>query len=244
MSQTVICIKWGSRYGADFVNRLLSMIRRQSSRDTRLVCFADDRTGIDPAVTVWPLPEINIPERVAWTPWRKLSLWQTPLEDLTGDVLFLDLDVVVTGSIDVFFDYMPGHFCVAENWTQRGQRIGNTSCYRFPVGAHAHIFDDFNRDPEAILARYRVEQQYISDVIHDMHFWPTDWCLSFKHSLVPVWPMNFLYTPSLPESARVIAFTGKPDPDEALVGQWPVKSMREKLYKHVRPTPWIGEHWR
>jgi len=244
VSQTVICIKWGSRYGADYVNRLLSMIRRQSARDTRLVCFTDNDTGIDPAVTVWPLPEINIPERVAWLPWRKISLWQAPLADLTGDVLFLDLDVVITGSIDVFFDYEPGHFCVAENWTQRGQKIGNTSCYRLPVGTHAYIFDDFNRDPEAVLARYRVEQHYISDVIRDMHFWPADWCLSFKHSLVPVWPMNFLYTPPLPETARVIAFTGKPDPDEAVDGVWPVKAPWKRLYKHVRPTPWIAEYWR
>jgi hypothetical protein len=220
------------------------MIRRQSARDTRLVCFTDNDTGIHPAVTVWPLPEISIPERVAWLPWRKISLWQTPLADLTGDILFLDLDVVITGSIDVFFDYKPGHFCVAENWTQRGQRIGNTSCYRFPVGDHAYIFEDFDRNPEAVLARYRVEQHYISDVIRDMHFWPAQWCLSFKHSLIPAWPLNFFYTPALPETARVIAFTGKPDPDEAVIGQWPVSSTWKRLYKHVRPTPWIDQHWR
>jgi hypothetical protein len=244
VSQTVICIKWGSRYGADYVNRLLSMIRRQSARDTRLVCFTDNDIGIDPAVTVWPLPDINIPEHVAWLPWRKISLWQAPLADLAGDILFLDLDVVVTGSIDVFFDYKPGCFCVAENWTQPGQKIGNTSCYRFPVGDHAYIFDDFNRNPEAVLARYRVEQHYISDVISDMHFWPSDWCLSFKHSLMPAWPLNFFYTPSLPETARVIAFTGKPDPDEAVDGVWPVKAPWKRFYKHVRPTPWIAEYWR
>jgi len=242
--QTVICIKWGSRYGSEYVNRLLSMIRRHSQRDTRLVCFTDYADGIDPAVQIWPLPEINIPDRVARLPWRKVSLWQSPLADLSGDVLFLDLDVVVTGNIDVFFDYMPGHFCVAENWTQPSQRIGNTSCYRFPFGKYTHIFDDFNRDPESVLARYGIEQQYISAEIDEMYFWPAEWCLSFKHSLVPSWPMNFFITPPLQSTARIIAFTGKPDPDEALVGRWPVRSLREKLYKHVRPTPWIGEHWR
>jgi hypothetical protein len=244
VGQTVICIKWGSRYGADYVNRLQSMIDRHSNRDTRLVCFTDDADGIDPKVEIRPLPEINIPNRVAWLPWRKVSLWQAPLSDLSGDILFLDLDVVVTGNIDAFFDYKPGHYCVAENWTQPGQRIGNTSCYRFPVGKHTYLFDDFNRDPEAILAKYRVSQQYISGEIRDMHFWPADWCLSFKHSLIPAWPLNFFYTPALPETARVIAFTGKPDPDDAVVGQWPVTSPWKRLYKHVRPTPWIDEHWR
>ena len=244
MSQTVVCIKWGSRYGSDYVNRLWSMIRRQSARDTRLVCFTDDATGIDAGVVIHPLPDINTPERVSRTPWRKLSLWQTPLADLAGDVLFLDLDVVITGSIDAFFDYQPGRFCVAENWTQRGQKVGNTSCYRFRVGNDAYIFDDFNRDPEPILAKYRVEQHYISAEIRDMCFWPDEWCLSFKHSLVPVWPMNFLLAPPLPKTARVIAFTGKPDPDEAVHGIWPVRATWKRLYKHVRPTRWIAEHWR
>ena len=39
------------------------------------------------------------------------------------------------------------------------------------------------------------------------------------------------------------AFTGKPDPHEAGVGQWPARWYK-KLYKHVRPVPWIQEHWR
>jgi hypothetical protein len=60
---------------------------------------------------------------------------------------------------------------------------------------------------------------------------------------VPAWPLNFLFTPRLPETARVVAFTGKPDPDEALEGNWPATGIK-RLYKHVRPTPWIGEHWR
>ena len=243
MGQTIVCMKWGRRYGVDYLNRLASMVRRNTRRPTRLICFTDDPVGADQYVETHPLPAINIPEVVAWTPWRKLSLWQTPLLDLEGDVLFFDLDVVLTGSIDEFFDYEPGRFCVAQNWTQPNMRIGNTSVYRFPVGEMSYLFDDFNRDPEAILARYRIEQQYISDNVKSMAFWPEEWCVSFKHSLLPPWPMNFFIAPRLPAGAKLVAFTGKPDPDEALAGQWPVKSLREKLYKHVLPTPWIGEHW-
>ncbi len=244
MSQTIVCMKWGRRYGVDYLNRLASMVRRNTSRTTRLICFTDDPAGADPDVETYPLPIINIPEVVAWTPWRKLSLWQTPLLDLKGDVLFFDLDVVLTGSIDEFFDYEPGRFCVAQNWTQPNMRVGNTSVYRFPVGKMSYLFDDFDRDPDAILTRYRIEQQYISKNVRDMAFWPEEWCMSFKHSLLPMWPMNFFTAPKLPPKTKLVAFTGKPDPDEALAGRWPVQSLREKLYKHVRPTPWIGEHWR
>ena len=244
MTQTIICIKWGTRYGVEYLNRLASMIKRNTKRPTRLVCFTEDSTGADPWVEIAPLPPINIPDRVAWTPWRKLSLWQHPLAGLTGDVLFFDLDVVITGSIDEFFDFEPGRFCVAENWTQPNSGVGNTSLYRFPAGRMRHIFDDFNRDPEKILAQYEIEQQFISAVASDMVFWPSEWAVSFKHSLLPRWPLNFFLTPKLPPGTKLVAFTGKPDPDEAAIGRWPVKGAWKRLYKHVRPTPWITEHWR
>jgi hypothetical protein len=237
-------MKWGRRYGVEYLNRLASMVRRNTHRTTRIICFTDDPAGADPSVEIHPLPPINIPDRVAWTPWRKLSLWQSPLVDLKGDVLFFDLDVVITGSLDEFFDFEPGHFCVAHNWTQPRARVGNTSVYRFPVGDMSYIFDEFDRDPERILGDYRIEQQYISDRVHDMVFWPKEWCVSFKHSLLPAWPFRFFVPPRLPAETKLVAFTGKPDPDEAMVGSWPVQSLRERIYKHVRPTPWIAEYWR
>jgi hypothetical protein len=243
--QTIICIKWGQRYGADYVNNLASMIRRNCTRPTRLVCFTEDSSGIDPWVEIAPLPAFpNIPERVQWTGWRKLSLWQYPLGDLNGDVLFFDLDVVITGNVDAFFDFEPGRYAVAENWSEMGQNIGNTTVYRFPAGQMAHIYDDFNRDPERFLALFRNEQKYISGAASDMVFWPPSWTLSFKHNLIPRWPLNFLLTPRLPPSTKLVAFTGKPDPDDARDGKWPVTAAWKKLYKHVRPTPWIADHWR
>lgn len=241
--QTIICMKWGTRYGPEFVNRLWRAIQRNSSRETRLVCFTDDDTHVDPQVICYPIPDINLPENVIETPWRKLAVWQFPLEDLRGDVLFLDLDLVITGNLDDLFDYEPGRYCVIENWTQLGQGNGNTSCFRFPVGKYAHIFDRVHKNPQSVLSQYRIEQLYISREIDDMVFWPKDWCVSFKHSLLPKWPLNFFKAPPLPADTRMVAFTGKPDQDEALRGEWPVKKWYKRTYKYVKPTPWIHEHW-
>lgn len=242
--QTIVCMKWGSRYGPEFVNRLYSSIVRQTKRTTRLVCFTDDATGVNPAVQVEPIPDIKLPPDLINLPWRKLVMWKSPLADLSGDVLFLDLDLVITGNLDPLFDYEPGRFCVIENWTQPGQKIGNTSVFRFPVGKYKHIFDHFQADPDQILSRYNIEQVYISREIADMVFWPAGWCVSFKHSLLPRWPLNFFQIPSLPTPTKVVAFTGKPDPDDAAIGKWPEKRWYKKVYKFVRPVPWITEHWR
>ena len=46
--------------------------------------------------------KIKIPLQLSFTPWRKLSVWQNPLDDFKNDVLFLDLDLVITGNLDPF----------------------------------------------------------------------------------------------------------------------------------------------
>lgn len=242
--QTIVCMKWGKRYPADFANRLHSMIKRNTARPTRLVCYTDDLTGLDPEIEGRVLPPIVIPERITHKPWRKVSLWAPTLPGLEGDVLFMDLDLVVTGSLDAFFDYEPEKtFCVIENWTQMGSGIGNTSVYRFRVGAHSYLYDNLQSDADAILARFPNSQTYISKNIKEKTFWPAEWCESFKHTLMPRWPLNFFQTTPLPAATKVVAFTGKPDPDEARDGHWEAPWYK-KTYKHVRPTPWIAEHWR
>jgi len=82
--QTIICMKWGTRYGPEFVNRLFNAIQRHTQRKTRLVRFTDD-----------------------------------------GDILFLDLDLAITGNLDDLFDDEPSRFCVIQNWPQLGKAIGN-----------------------------------------------------------------------------------------------------------------------
>lgn len=242
--QTAICIKWGKRYGADYANRLSNMIARHTTRPTRLICFTDDASGLDRRILSAPLPPIELPERARWLGWRKVSLFQDGLPHLEGDVLFLDLDVVITGGLDDFFDYRPDEtFCVIENWTQIGSGIGNTSVYRFRVGAHAYLYEMLQAKPEATVAAFPNSQTYISRTVRSKTFWPAPWCESFKHTLMPRWPLNFVQAAPLPATTKVVAFTGKPDPDEARDGRWNAKWYK-KIYKHVRPTPWIAEHWR
>ena len=134
-------MKWGSRYGHEYVNRLYKSIKKHTTRPTKLYCFTDDTSNIDKNIICKPLPKISLPKTIAYTPWRKMSLWQYPLYDLKGDVLFLDLDLIITGNLDRFFDFKPNCYCVIENWTQVGQNIGNTSCFRFPVGKYYSVFE-------------------------------------------------------------------------------------------------------
>jgi hypothetical protein len=242
--QTVICMKWGKAYGADYANTLFSMVSRNTERPLRFVCFTDDPTGLRPEIEALPLPPIELPLTHAQKPWRKIALWAPGLADLEGDVLFLDLDIVVTGSIDPFFDFRPqASYCVIRNWTQPGSGIGNTSVFRLRVGVHPEVFETLVADPEGTVRKFPNSQTFASRTISSMAFWPENWCASFKHTLLPRWPLNFVKTAPLPPDARIVCFTGHPNPDEARDGIWPAAWYKQS-YKHVRPTAWIGEHWR
>lgn len=245
MLKQFICMKWGERYGPDYVNKLYGMIRRHTTGDFRLCCLTDQPDGIRPDVDCFDCPIIDIPAPHNNRGWRKVNLFSQTVADLQGQVLYLDLDLVITASLDGFFEHQPeASFVIMDNPTQPGQGIGNTSVYRFEVGAHTHVLERLLDNPEQHIHQYRNSQTFISRTLGQMHTWPKDWCRSFKAECVPPMPARWWKTPVLPEGARVIIFTGKPDPDEAAIGKWPVNQFYKRIYKTLRPTPWITEHWK
>ncbi|UUX51817.1 hypothetical protein NUH88_08960 [Nisaea acidiphila] len=92
---TVGCVKHGTKYGSDYVNRLYSMVRRHLPGDWRFVCYTDDPKGLRPEVGVVDISGLQVR---GW--WAKLALFdpRVPLADET--VFYLDLDTVVVGDLD------------------------------------------------------------------------------------------------------------------------------------------------
>ena len=241
--QTVICLKWGTLYGPDYVNRLHRAVMRNVGRPTRFVAFTDDARGLDPAVAVEPIPPIRLAEGLKPGPWRKLALWSRQLGQVQGTVLFLDLDLVITGPLDDFFDHEPGKLVLIRNWTQAADGIGNSSVMRFPVGSAPHLVDRFEREGAPLTHAMDNEQIYVTrESGLPLAFWPEAWCRSFKHDLLPGWPAR-LVRPARPMAdMRVAVFTGEPRPHNALKGRWPARWYK-KAYKTLRPVPWISDHW-
>ena len=243
--QTVICMKWGNRYSSKYVNTLYKSVQKHTKKITRLICYTDDSNGINQKVICKPLPKIKIPKELSFTPWRKLSVWNKSLFEFKEDILFLDLDLVITGNLDRFFDYKIGEYCVIENWTQKGLNIGNTSCFKLPTYRYSHILENFEKNSYKIFKRYKIEQNYISKEIKKQNFWPSDWCKSFKHDLLPSWPKRIWEPAKLPKNTSIVAFTGKPDPDDVVLGKWPVpiSQFYKKIYKQLKTPDWVNNNW-
>ena len=241
----VLCIKWGKKYGPEYVNKLHSMVRRHLHRPFRFVCLTDDAAGIDPAVETLPIPMIGFDEfdqRKPWTfghGWLKLTSFASPLYDLQGRTLFLDLDIVIVDSLDPFFE-QEGEFIVIKEWDKK-DGTGNTSCYLYTIGAHADALAHLKNDYPASIAPVRNEQEFITLYLArqgKLRYWPEAWCRSFKRHCLQPGLMGWFKPPTIPRGARLIAFHGKPNPPDAIAG------VSGKWYRRVLPTQWVADHWR
>ena len=115
----LVCVKWGTMYGPEYVNRLYGMVSRHITPPFRLVCLTDDRTGIRPEVECFDLPELGVPHpQRTMGKWRKQILWGRSVPGLEGVALFVDLDSVIVGPLDDYFEHRRPGRCV------RGTQLG------------------------------------------------------------------------------------------------------------------------
>jgi len=232
---SVVCMKWGQAYSAHDVNALFAMVERNLVRAHDFVCIADSPAGLGAGICYRPLPAMRFDRPEPASPWRKLSLFSPELDDLPAPALFLDLDVVVTGALDPFFD-VAGRLCIIENWTTPGRRIGNSSVFRFEPGAHHEIFEGFQRDPGGVIDTVDNSQTYMSRAAGELSWWPRAWVKSFKFHCLPPGPLRLVLPPRRPRDARIIAFHGRPKALDARAGHWPGRAFG------FRPATWLDDY--
>ena len=251
----ILTMKWGTVYGAEDVNRLYRQVARHLSRPHRFICFTDDARGIDPGVEALLLPELGLPPSHGDTRWRKLALFRRDLGGFTGKTaLFLDLDLVVVDDLSPFFD-LPGKFLIIRDddlFRAKPLRkinpardrflhsVGNSSVFRYEVGAHSYILDAYLADPGAATAGYEISQQFQSAQLAahgHLQYWPKGWCVSFKNDCVPRGLRSYLRDPSLPAGARIVLFAGAPKMEDVFAGRG------HKWYRRIGNIDWLRAAW-
>ena len=258
----VLCMKWGSYYTADYVNRLYAGVRRNLVRPFRFVCMTDDSTGFVPGIEAVPFPEDpKVPGKSAPRKWpnifAKLAVFKDGFANLSGPTLFLDVDLIVTGPLDRFFAYKPGEFCIIHNWVERRKSlfrkipdIGNSSCFRFEAGKSNGVWETFLREKDipGHAERFQLGSQkfqtYAMMKTGKVNWWPSDWVCSFKRQLIPVFPLNKIFVPwRPPKNASIVAFHGQPDMPQAIEGYYRKYDKPAKMHLTCKPTKWILEYW-
>ena len=261
MKKQIVCINWGTKYGAPYIHRLYEMVRANITPPFRFVAFTDTRDGVHPDVDCFDLPEMPgfMPENTIGQ-WPKSRLWAAELGDLTGPFLFVDLDVTITGSLDAFFEYGEAQDVIlARNAAKPLQKLGQTSIYRMPVGALAPLQDLFAQDPQAVADKYRFEQHFVTkNAPGGVKFWPKDWVRHYRIECIPRFPLNYFMDPKPPKGTRVVIFAGALNPPDAIAGRYnkrtpylpPLAHLKramasnkkwKSIRQYVRPAKWVKE---
>jgi hypothetical protein len=240
MNKQFICVKWGSKYPAEYVNRLYRMIRKQVGGDFVLYCLTDDESDLYEDIKVLPVVDASLS---GW--WHKLSLFKEDFYGLSGDILYMDLDVVIVGSLDEFFMYKKGKFLISRDLLTGAY---NSSVFRFNLGSQSQIWESFIAGPDDVTRNYKGDQDWITRMVEQEGLWPEQWVVSFKkqcksrikHSYGIVGKymrkmglMTIRGEAIIPEGARIVQFHGKPDPEDVVDGPY-------DIYKCA---PWIRKYW-
>jgi hypothetical protein len=121
-----------------------------------------------------------------------------------------------------------------------GSKVGNSSVYRFVIGAHPSVLGDFVADFEKVKREHRNEQEYLTAAIDAegaLDYWPPDWSVSYKKRCIPKFPQSLWTMPQRPNDTRIVIFHGHPKPEEAMTGTG------NKWYRPARAAPWVRDAW-
>ncbi len=251
MTKNCICTKWGDKYTSEEVNALFAAVARNTSGDVRFFCLTDDAQGLAPWIEALPLEATPLQKRIeAAQPnlrrsagaLRKVAVFSPDLiSDLDGPLLCLDIDVLITGSMDALFEYMPDKVCMPPPFKARShiETRGEGSVIRFDPKIHGFLYSEIDENTEeALVFSKGSEQRYTSMTaarFDALENYPSEWVVSFTRNCRPPLPLNLFMQPRLPEGASVLCFPSEPKAREAVNGH------RNGL-KSLRPAPWITQY--
>lgn len=238
-----------SDYVADHVNRLASMIRRNTTLPHEIVCVTDMPEGIDPSVRIVPMwPDLREYGRC----YRRLKVFDPAIRKVLGPrIVSIDLDTVITGNIDHLFT-RPEPFVIWGDRSQVDAAQGTPYCgslFMLDIGYRPEVFTEFNPEIALNLRKTRgwvgSDQAWLGHMIPAAPVWKkADGIYSFRLDIqirVPLRqkgfvagrreaaPARLFRSGELPANACIVFFHGHEDPSQT--------------HLHVQHK-WIVTHWR
>ena len=179
-----VCVCYGDKYPVEYVQKLYNMVKRNLTKEFKFTVFTDHvkmHKMVSEEINVVKFPLFDLE---GW--WNKMQLFH-PDVDLPDTTLYMDLDVVITSSIDCFFEHEPGNHFMGMNDFNPVTGLWNSSIMRFqhkPVSNH--MWENFVKGRSEFLKRYPGDQNLISHLIKDnpgklsVSSFPDSWTQSYK----------------------------------------------------------------
>jgi len=174
---TILCVRFGNKYSIEYVERLRNMVGRHCKLPYEFVCLTDDPTRIK---GVRNIIQPNAGYSKGW--WHKVHMFDPDLQ-ISGRILYLDLDVVICANIDKLLTYQSEKFLGIRDFNRAfhaGWKRLNSSVMVWNSGTQRHIFEDFKQNPKQAM-RMPGDQDWIwKTSMHKLDFFPDKWLQSYK----------------------------------------------------------------
>ena len=231
----ILCLKHGTKYSADYVNKLYNGVKRHCTLDFEMICLTDDPQGINDDIKI-----LRLPGGISgW--WCKPYMFSKDLP-LKGVVLYIDLDVVIASNIDKLFTYEPNRWCTLRDFTRVMRTTWqkyNSSIVRYRVGELDFVWTEYQKNRISIEKRLHGDQDWLYEVTHKNKaamLYPDNWVQSWKWEVRKdrtfanggIRGSRRLRTIELckpKEECCVCVFHGDPNPENCL-------------------DPWVVDNWR
>jgi hypothetical protein len=198
----VVCVKWGTKYSTDYVDRLYASVEKNLPDDLnyQFYCITDDDV---PGV-------ITIPPAKDWgTWWQKMNMFNREIMP-RGPTLYLDLDIVITGSLEPLIRAKASQpLIMVENFSpNKAHCAHNSSVMLFNIvdPRIVYLYREFKANAERAIDKLHGDQCAIWRILRDdIANFDKRYIVSYKYHC---------RGRGLPKDARAVVFHGKPDPHE------------------------------
>ena len=219
---TVLCVKFGTKYGREYIERLRNMVSRHLTVPYEFVCITDDQHPI-PGVRSIVQPMKNY--KKIW--WHKVHMFDPSLP-IQGRILYFDLDVIIHANIDSLAIGHGHSFLGIKDFNRKFHASWtylNSSVMSWIHGSQTHIYQEFNNNPNEA-QKLQGDQDWIWKTSKDrIKFWPIEWIQSYKWEIrsreelvLKDGKRNFksVINPKIPINCSVCVFHGDPNPHDVL----------------------------
>lgn len=188
----ILTLKVGTKYSAEYVNRLYNAIKRNTSIAFNFYCNTEDASGLIDEIRV---VELSDPESFKLQ-WHKLKFHQSGFANIANGetCLILDIDWMIIDNIDELLSIDIGERfgCFHRWWSNLTHKCRiNGGLQMFRMGTTNYLYEEFMKKPEYWQEYYirnglasgpvNGEQNFIDEhVTHERLWLPEKWFAKYN----------------------------------------------------------------